>query len=315
MIPSPSALAVIFFFVLSGTVMGMAHPAGKPSPRAGGDFFLRRALRIYPLYWLATAAAILNWPQFYHPDEIVNWILLTPQTGPDGAPVLRDMLPPAWTLHWEIFFYLMFGLCLVLPWRRWIFGIWLFAILLFNSVLKLPPMPGWLTQAAFVLISPLGLFFLGGIAVAAVAARGRLGVRMAWGLLAGSLVAMAYCLWCSYYGLFLPADLLDFGITALAMAGLVAALMNLEAHGKLPVGQWCLTLGKCSYPVYITHWLFLGLTFRVFGANNIDMSRHYLEFAVAGLVVSLAGGVCVTYGLDGPMQKLFKRLLPVRGVG
>jgi peptidoglycan/LPS O-acetylase OafA/YrhL len=91
--------------------------------------------------------------------------------------------------------------------------------------------------------------------------------------------------------------------------------MNLEAHGKLPVGQWCLMLGKCSYPVYITHWLFLGLTFRVFGASHIDLSRHYLEFGVAALAVSLAGGVGAAYALDAPMQSLFKRILPARGVG
>src|SRR5260370_34854899 len=47
--------AVLFFFALSGFVLAVPFFCGKVSPIA---FVLKRALRIYPAYWIAVAVSI-----------------------------------------------------------------------------------------------------------------------------------------------------------------------------------------------------------------------------------------------------------------
>ena len=87
-------------------------------------FFSRRFIRIAPLYWLVsgliTVAALavptlLSSTVFSLPHVLASFVFV-----PYPHPVLHDPYPilvPGWSLNYEAFFYLLFGLSLFLPTR------------------------------------------------------------------------------------------------------------------------------------------------------------------------------------------------------
>ncbi len=83
----------------------------EPSP---GAFLRARAIRIVPLYWLATLlAAILAGTT--NAGHLLASLLFLPHAGPDGMG--WPMLVQGWTLNFEAFFYAAFAASLVLPAR------------------------------------------------------------------------------------------------------------------------------------------------------------------------------------------------------
>ncbi len=98
-------------------------------------------------------------------------------------------------------------------------------------------------------------------------------------------------------------------IAAIGMAGIIASLMVLEKAGKLFVHKWYLVLGKISYPMYVSHWLLMELTFHEFWRHNVDVTKHYMLYAAALTFVSLTGGIMVTYLIDRPIQAISRKII------
>ena len=99
---------VDLFFVISGVVIGLSTPP-EMSIR---DFLVRRLIRIFPLYWLALAAWIaysVGTGGVMPLEEAVRSALLIPDLSRTWFPVYV----PAWTLVFEIFFYVVFAACMV----------------------------------------------------------------------------------------------------------------------------------------------------------------------------------------------------------
>jgi exopolysaccharide production protein ExoZ len=79
-----------------------------------------RAIRIYPIYWVALSIWILS--RFVVPDSLANAdvtvkttilsYLLVPHYHVGLNPRIWPILIPGWTLQYELFFYLIFGLSL-----------------------------------------------------------------------------------------------------------------------------------------------------------------------------------------------------------
>ena len=111
---------VDIFFVISGFVM-YATTEGQPKGRTTARVFLwRRLIRIVPLYWLYTtlkiaivflapAASLKPTPDAW---QIVSSYLFIPLLGTDGY--FWPILPVGWTLNFEMFFYCVFALALLL---------------------------------------------------------------------------------------------------------------------------------------------------------------------------------------------------------
>lgn len=94
------------FFVVSGVVI-----AGTRSNNfILKNFMKRRILRIYPSYLIATfltiAAMYLTGKNFYI-DEILRSLLLFPSFGEN---IFYPILKVGWSLAYEMFFYIFFGL-------------------------------------------------------------------------------------------------------------------------------------------------------------------------------------------------------------
>lgn len=112
------SFGVDIFFVISGFIM-LVTTEHRRSPLA---FWKARAARIVPMYWLATlifiaaAAAspgmLLTARQFDAGELLASFLFIPAQNRSIGGIV--PLYTIGWSLNYEMFFYLVFGLCLML---------------------------------------------------------------------------------------------------------------------------------------------------------------------------------------------------------
>ncbi len=108
------------FFVLSGYIMA-ATTASRDVTAA--SFLSHRIFRIIPLYWVVTLLFTLLFFLGFNPVGVTE---LTPEYLAKSLffiPFLRGgaaepIVTVGWTLNYEIFFYLIFSLCLLIPGMR-----------------------------------------------------------------------------------------------------------------------------------------------------------------------------------------------------
>src|SRR5437762_363566 len=162
---------VDLFFALSGFIIAYAHR--RDLGRAGKlpGYLFRRAWRIYPPFWAALAAsaglsaAVAGHPVFTPgwESDWLNWAALAPRG--EGCRIV----PVAWSLVYELMFYLAFAGLFLAPARAaaWLAGGWA-AVVLGAKAAGWEPGPFW----AKLPVSPFVLEFLGGAAAAGLLARG-----------------------------------------------------------------------------------------------------------------------------------------------
>jgi exopolysaccharide production protein ExoZ len=237
---------VDIFFIISGFIM--VHTTYASLGRLGPILFLKRRIaRVVPLYWLCSAV-----PAAHHEvpiKSIVGSLLFIPIRNDDG--VIQTVLQTGWTLNFEMFFYVIFAVCLMLP-RRLVYpGI--FAAL---SILILAGIASHPTTAALIYwTNPLLIEFMFGMGIALAYERGVRLSRPA-GICAISLgFLVLFVFWLNNYQapdrVYAWSLSLLWGVpSALIVGG--AALSDRRAPATWlwpPV----LLLGNASYSIYLSH--------------------------------------------------------------
>jgi peptidoglycan/LPS O-acetylase OafA/YrhL len=107
--PSVGSFGVDIFFIISGFIIAYMVSINTE------DFFIKRIIRVWPLYILATVAMTLTVVLF--PDLVrsttvslsgfVKSVLFIPGPENRGFPILGQ----GWTLNFEMFFYVSMALC------------------------------------------------------------------------------------------------------------------------------------------------------------------------------------------------------------
>jgi peptidoglycan/LPS O-acetylase OafA/YrhL len=302
---SPGAVAVEYFFTLSGFVMLTAHWADFGKWRAPLKFWWRRACRILPVFWIALLFPVFYYRHVLAMPVLLQQFLLLPWQG-------LDMIYPAWSMHFEIAFYVIFGLCLLPRIGLWILGGWISVVLfllwpaacLFALKTQIKNFAHIDAQNCFA--SGFELYFFCGLAAAAFYVKGKVPGR--WGfapVLAGvSLVSLSQ--YGSDYGQRYPVH----GLALCCAAGFALVIYGLgclEAAGKLRLGAWAAKLGSTSYPLYMINAPVLMAFWVGLGGRQLDDAGLY-EVLAAGLVTV---GVCtciLTFWIDLPLQRFLRGL-------
>ncbi len=262
-------VGVDLFFVISGFIMVHVATNMQRGGTSSFEFLFARITRIYPLYWLVSAALLIVW--LVRPDMVFSSF----KTDPDIVksfllyPDSRDpLLAVGWTLIHEISFYLAFALALLLK-PKWLLPF----LLLWAGVIGLGQ---WANMGAELgafgpvrrlLFSPLTYEFLAGALAGWVFHKWD--AKFALPILLAGLalwVVTFYMLISAGHGMIenhmgravhfaLPATLTVYGL-----AGLKTKLPNCTQ-----------TLGDWSYSLYLTHILSLtlfGRTWHKFAGDN-----------------------------------------------
>ena len=260
------AAGVDVFFVISGFIMWTVSCRRAAGP---GDFLMRRAGRIAPLYWVVTLVvvglAVLRPSLFPNmrltPGHVVQSLLFLPHRDPAG--VVAPVIVPGWTLNYEAFFYVVFAATLLLPLKRR--SIALSAALGGMCLIGLfLPRGRW--PAADVYTDPLILEFAAGVWLAKAAAAGRLGRPPA--ALAAIAAGIAILVGAAVTEVDVNgwARLLFWGLPALLI---VWGALSLEGCSQMPKAAPLKALGDASYSLYLSHGLALSLAFKILDGRGL----------------------------------------------
>jgi len=282
---------VDIFFVISGFIMGMVGKNERPT-----QFLIKRLSRIAPLYWLVTATMCLGAMMglfrgfTFNSRTILLSSLFIPYFNPQGK--IWPLLVPGWTLNYEMFFYAVFALGLLL--RRPVATVLVILILAttcgafgdyHNAI--------WLTWT-----SPLLLEFLAGLLLSQVDGR-FLSVRIGIALLALGIAGFALA---GPVRQMLGGDfrVMTWGIPALL---LVSGAIAIEYAGYWPqkLGWPVQKVGDCSYSLYLVHGLVIAIGHRFVGDTVIS--------AALLVAASIAIATLTFHGIEKPMARWARQLL------
>lgn len=240
--------AVALFFLISGYIMVVSSAPLFGTKGAARHFWLRRAIRILPPYWLATGLmlALLLWQ-----GSVVDWgelgrsLALVPYYAEAARPP-HPLLWTGWTLFYEAVFYLCFGLGLALGKLR--------AVLIASGLLVALVLAGLVLEPTsaplFSLTRPLLLLFIPGMALALWVERGFV-VPVPVRIVLAALVLPALLLP-------MPASEAQLSFSYLLWAASPALLLFLAVvGGPMPLPRLLAgpaeALGDASYAIYLLH--------------------------------------------------------------
>jgi peptidoglycan/LPS O-acetylase OafA/YrhL len=303
----PGSLAVQFFFVLSGFVMITAHWGDFGKAAAVPRFWWRRACRIYPMYWIALAVPLYFFHSLVTPGLLARLITLQPIFG-------YDYVPPAWSLRYEISFYILFGLCLLPRVGGYLLYLWVAAVtwvslpVVVRLFFHIPP-PHALVWLAFHGFSGFLIFFdyyfFAGLAGGWLFLKYRLGsfscIAMIVLGLAGQAQTKPLTDWGHVFGEPMVAS-----VSGASFAAIITGFSILERNGAFRTGRLARRMGAMSYPLYILHApIVLLFDMHMVGLKLQGPGLWGLSAAI--LAVIYAVSAFFTFLVDQPMQRWLRR--------
>jgi exopolysaccharide production protein ExoZ len=253
---------VEFFFVLSGFIILTAHRTDIFKPHRLVSYIKKRFIRIYPTYWiifisvfvLAYANPTLRNTVPHDALIILKSLLLAPQDGGTAAPVLAV----AWTLQYEMFFYLFFALMILSRLVSIIAGI---AVLL---IIMLPTLGYPSSSFLYMFLSQdYILLFVMGMVVSVTHTSKKATVNspifyFTIGTLLFLLIAADTVM---QLGLLLKWTILLYG---LASSLIIFGLVRAEDKGTIIGNQrWLQLLGDSSYALYLIHYPLISILLKL----------------------------------------------------
>lgn len=294
------SIGVDIFFILSGFIMAFAHwdDFGK-GWNGSMTFIKKRIIRIYPLYFsitLALAASLYFLPQLFHTFKYDNIFLLKslffiPSRIEYTTPhMTTPMLGVAWTLSYEIIFYLIFSICLLFKRRTGIYIAIASLILWAAAGVSLNPE----NYISIFFLSSLPLEFAFGIATYVILKKNKYILKKSPTITITTLATAIILLLLGltqhplstrsvtdnyrvlYFGV--PAALIFFGMLHIPQTtGKTRTIANL--------------IGNASYSTYLTHYLILGIIKAI--ATRIGI----IESTNTYILVIISCFICTTFGI------------------
>ncbi|MEX3999168.1 acyltransferase family protein [Paraburkholderia sp. EG285A] len=278
---------VDIFFVVSGFVM-MHIIAGKPTGGAtAARFISERVLRIVPLYWMTTLLSVgvgLAMPALKHKNAysgvyVLRSLLFVPSTNPStGAP--EPVLGLGWTLNYEMFFYVVIFLLLLIGVRRVFAAVLAIFVALIALGLAFAPSDIVLRSWTHSIILE---FAFGALLAQARQAGWRIGGKTQYALLAAGVAG-----WLAAA----PANA-DFVLRGLVWGVPAAAIFAAATLGRSSLAfPKLLTLtGDASYSLYLTHLFVMRICSVVVWhlpvSSMLQMVIFVLVFPPAAIFVSI----------------------------
>lgn len=303
---------VDIFFVISGFVMVTISSRSKNGDSKPGSFLLKRAIRIYPLYWFYTAISLAIF--LIRPDlanrsggvvqtSLLHSVFLLPDKS--GAPIVGQ----GWTLIHEMYFYLIFALILF---ARPFFRVpLLIAWALVVASVTYAWQPSWsglrpsISVALGLAFHPLTLEFIGGCLIAMLSLRGwhRMGKpAFAIGALLLLSETLPTCPWTN-----LPREF-AYGIPAFFI---VYGAISMERTVGFTGPQFLRRVGDASYSIYLSHIISLSACLFVWKSVHIHGLVDDLLMLLTMVIISLAVGFFSYFYIERLLQSISRKFLKI----
>ena len=295
---------VDLFFVISGFIMVATSWQSFGRQGASLEFLIRRCIRIYPPYWfvlIPLTAVFLFAPshltQFHEiHTNLLSSFLLLPQSG-------QQLLPVAWTLVYEMSFYLIFALLLTIQ-QRFIFSamvIWFFLELL-----------QWLlfhqssNRYLNFLSEPFPIDFIFGTVVGLFYAKGML--RGSPVLYVLTLIAII-AIWPVGEMLGDMSPIIRVFVYGPPAALLVYTAITLETTARVSSPKVVVAIGNSSYALYIWHLPVLSVLAQGIASLHLRGIVWHFTAVFAMIVFMIAFAQGVYQFIERPMTRFLNARL------
>lgn len=260
------------FFVISGFIIW--HTTHEENGHGAAWRFLRRRIaRTFSGYWpfllLSLLLLYLYHPQLLAQKDLLLSSTLIPKPAAPTSQLLpgRLSLPVAWTLIYEVYFYLAFGLLIVLR-RQAKIGVIAIAVAamiaaglyaVYTGIFAIDRLLDASLLFTFYL-SPYCLEFLAGCLLGEVYRRYTIRWPLAWLLFGVAMTVVIGWVNARWFGgrlnmgYYIPTRVLLF---IAAAVGYVMWALSLDQQGKSFLPRVCLVLGGSTYALYLSHTLWL----------------------------------------------------------
>lgn len=278
---------VDIFFVLSGFIITYTNFKFIGKSEHFVPFARRRAVRIYPTYWIIISLFLLLQvilPSFYrsHFSFDIKNIITTYLLLPDHIMVNGV----SWTLTYEIYFYFLFALSFFIPWKKLSFYLaMLYAgiiISLYTVGYNFESSNTWLNLATY----PMNVeFFMGVLAAVLVP---KISAKAAIPLLfSGSILFLISAILFDLNYHLLPNAfdrVILFGIPSFLI---ITGIVKYELANKIKVPGIFLLLGEASYSLYLVHLPVVVAAFKILSGLNVNNNLF-----IHGIIILMVCIVC-----------------------
>jgi len=285
------AAGVDLFFMISGFIMVYITHNKKVSIK---DFLLKRVVRIIPLYWIMTTVAaivFLLFPSMINSQNGVTTILNSYTLIPVKENIL---LTVAWTLRYEVLFYLIFSISLLLGSARYIAcGITITTL----SLLSLTSPQNF--YMSFVTNPIIIEFVIGMLIYFAVAS---LNSNYGFLIIIGGVSLL-------FQNQTEHSEGIRVFFYAIPMLMVFLGMISLE--GKLSASKnklikFTAYLGDASYSIYLSHLFTIGATY--FIGNKATPNINQFIFIPVSIALSIFLGLLCYEIVEKPITKYIKSL-------
>lgn len=281
------AYGVDIFFIISGIVMMMC------TETSSDKFFLRRIIRIAPIYYIFTllvfliAVLVPTWLNntTANPVHLIKSLLFVPfdKNGVGHTPVLFL----GWTLNFEMYFYLLFAIALKLShkYRGEITSVFIVTIWFLTSFVSEYPLMAYNNSVV--------IEFIMGMALYHVLFAKRYGQAMLCMALIGLSVVLSPDL--------LQERGIKYGLPCLVFVAIFLWLLK-----DKPMPKWSVMLGGASYALYLTHPYIIQAFDKVFGWFDKGAAYQVSATILSVILVNLLA-VAIFYWLEKPIQRYLRQ--------
>ncbi|MDS7925374.1 acyltransferase family protein [Acinetobacter sp. ABJ_C1_1] len=288
---------VDLFFIISGFIM-MYITFGKKVEV--GDFLYKRVVRIYPIFYVYATIALLIFlisPESINrsasaPTKILPSYLLIPYTE------FVNLVQVAWTLVYEVHFYLLFAISLLLINKyRYIFTGFVLSAFSISSLIQ------YKTFYLGYLSNPIILEFLFGMILYFLIYRRE--ARDMWFLIGFASIALITL----SINNSIPERLFIYGLPSFILMGLLLTLDNKGFFDKkeTKLSNLFLRIGDSSYSLYLSHSFVLGVGVIVLNKINlINNNTVQLMIILLSIGALIWGWISYSF-IEKPMISFFMR--------
>ncbi|HEY9295199.1 MAG TPA: acyltransferase [Phormidium sp.] len=300
---------VDYFFVLSGFIMVYVHRSAIGKKDQLKSFLVKRAVRIYPIYWIITltlGCLFLVIPGFANNQDlslghVIASLLLIPQKDPHFKD--KFILEVGWTLIYEIYFYLLFSIAIWLKPKHSvpILSAWLLVTILhYRKIIKFP-------QEFFLLETVFGdmnlEFVLGCMAGYIVIKYNNKIGKYRWILFGIANLGYVILEMLAAWGKLETGRIPTFGVLA-ALLIIAATSIDLKDSPKIPA--LLIFLGDASYSIFLTHMPVISAITKILQKTNLG--KYYDGFFAPALLALFAVVFgCIFYSLIEKPLTVFLR--------
>ena len=296
--PGWLSCGVDVFFVISGFIMWTTT---CERPMRPFEFLARRFLRIAPLYYLVTAVVVAIMaiaPSLVSSGKLdLGHTLASFAFFPHlnaGTGDFDPVLPQGWTLNYEMEFYALFAIALLVarPFRQILILVALLAVVGLGHLVPRMSTLGFYSDSII-------LEFGFGVVVA---------VAIAGGVRVPAALALA-CVVAGAAAIVLTWPIVTSGVPRVWLSGLGAAALVFGAVGWEVergggVHRVARLLGDASYSTYLTHSLVLTAVACAWSHSRLaTLPGSMVAFAIVGVLAASVGGIVVYELAERPLHR------------